>query len=127
MDGHHYLHLLSVFSPPHIKTSIPYSQALRVSRICSSGKDFRTHVSQMKEWFLARGYPEIVANNQIDKVIFDRDQSLKKNLESGIPFVTIYQSKVKELGTYFLFYMMMEKFKRLSHLLQSYLTEVREK
>ena len=52
----------------------------------------------MKEWFLARGYPEIVANNQIDKVIFDRDQSLKKNLESGIPFVTIYQPKVKELG-----------------------------
>ena len=52
----------------------------------------------MKEWFLARGYPEIVANNQIDKVVFGRDQSVKKNLESGIPFVTTYHPKVKELG-----------------------------
>ena len=56
------------------------------------------HVSHMKEWFLARGYPEIVVNNQIDKVVFGRDQSVKKNFESGIPFVTTYHSKVKELG-----------------------------
>ena len=52
----------------------------------------------MKEWFLARGYPEIVANNQIDKVVFGRDQSVKKNLESGIIFITIYHPKVKEFG-----------------------------
>ena len=51
----------------------------------------------MKEWFLARGYPEIVVNNQIDKVVFGRDQSVKKNLESGIPFVTTYHPEVKEL------------------------------
>ena len=52
----------------------------------------------MKEWFLASGYPEIVVNNQIDKIAFGRDQSVKKNLENGIPFVTIYDPKVKELG-----------------------------
>ena len=28
----------------------------------------------MKEWFLARGYPEKVVNNQIDQVVFGRDQ-----------------------------------------------------
>ena len=33
----------------------------------------------MKEWFPARGYPEIVVNNQIDKVVFGRDQPVKKN------------------------------------------------
>ena len=49
----------------------------------------------MKEWLLARGYPDIVVNNQIDKVAFGRDQSVKKNLESGIPFVTTYQPQVK--------------------------------
>ena len=48
----------------------------------------------MKEWFLAIGYPEIVANNQIDKVVFARDQSVKKNLASGVPFVTTYHPKV---------------------------------
>ena len=53
----------------------------------------------MEEWLLARGYSEIVANNQIDKVVFGRDQSVKKNLESGIPFITTYHPKVKtELG-----------------------------
>ena len=51
----------------------------------------------MKEWFLTRGYPEIVVSNEIDKVIFGRDQSIKKNLESGVPFVTTYHPKVKEL------------------------------
>ena len=49
----------------------------------------------MKEWLLARGYPDVVVNNQIDKVSFGRDQSVKKNLESGIPFVTAYQPQVK--------------------------------
>ena len=52
----------------------------------------------MKEWFLARGYPEIVVNNQLDKVVFGRDQSVKKNLKSGIHFITTYHPKVKELG-----------------------------
>ena len=55
------------------------------------------HVSYIKEWFLARGYPKIVVNNQIDKVVFGRHQSVKKNLESGIPFATTYHPKVKEL------------------------------
>ena len=52
-------------------------------------------VSHMKEWFLARDYPDIVVNNQIDKVVFGRDQSVEKNLESDIPFVTTYHSQVK--------------------------------
>ena len=131
-DGHQYLHYKSSHLTPYtLKTSMPYSQALRVSRMCLSQKDFKTNVSHMKEWFLARGYPEIVVNNQIDKVVFGRDQSVKKNLESDIPFVTTYHPKVKSLEkwlrTYFLFYTVIEKFKRFSHLPRLYLTEVREK
>ena len=87
-DGHQYLHYQSSH-PLH---------TLRVSRIYSSEKDFKTHLSQMKEWFLARGYLEIVVNNQIEKGVFGRDQCVQKNLESGIPFVTTYHPKVKELA-----------------------------
>ena len=73
----------------------------------------------MKEWFLARGYSEIVANNQIDKVVFGRDQSFEKDLASGVPFVTTYHPKVKELGKlirdllYFFILEKCEKSKRL--------------
>ena len=67
------------------------------NRICSSDKDFKTHVSHVEEWFLARGYTKIVVNNQIDKVVFGRDQSVKKNLKSGIPFVITYHPKLKSL------------------------------
>ena len=85
----------------------------------------------MKEWFLARRYPKIVVNNQIEKVVFGGDQPVKENLESGIPFVTTYHPRLKSLekwlGTYFLFYTVMEKFKSFSHFPQLYLTEVREK
>ena len=42
-DGHQYLHYKSSH-PEHIKNSIPYSQALGSSRICSSEKDFKGHV-----------------------------------------------------------------------------------
>ena len=93
-DGHQYLHYQSSY-PLHITNSIPYSQALRVSRICSSEKEIKTLIFHIKEYFLARGYPEIVVNNEIDKVVFGRDQSVKKNLESGIPFATTYHPKVK--------------------------------
>ena len=56
MDCHQYLLCLSSH-PLQIKTSMPYSQALKVSRSCSSENDLKTHVSCMKELFLARVYP----------------------------------------------------------------------
>ena len=49
-DGHQYLHYQS-FHPHHIRVSIQYYQALRISKICLSEKDFRAHICKMKEWF----------------------------------------------------------------------------
>ena len=39
---------------------------------------------------MARGYPEIVVNNQIDKIktFGQSDQSVKKTSGGGIPFLT---------------------------------------
>ena len=73
----------------------------------------------MKEWFLARGYPEIV--------VFGRGQSVTKNLTSSIPFVTTYHPNVKLIRDVLPFLYRMEKFKRFSQLLRSYLTELQEK
>ena len=54
----------------------------------------------MKEWFLGRGYPEIIVDNQIGKFVFGSDQSVRKNLESSILFVTTYHPNLKELGKF---------------------------
>ena len=69
-DGHQCLHYKSSH-PKHIKSSTPYSQALRLSRICSSEKNFRGHVDRMKEGFLARDCPENAVDEQI-KLFFVR-------------------------------------------------------
>ena len=85
-DGHQYLHY-KLSHPEHIKNSIPYSQALKLRRICSSEKVFKGHVDQLKEWFLARNYPKNVVNKHINKIIFGKSQPSRKNSENGIPFV----------------------------------------
>ena len=50
-DRHQYLYYTSSH-PYYTKRSIVYSQALRVSRICSFENDFIRHRNEMKSWFL---------------------------------------------------------------------------
>ena len=50
----------------------------------------------MKEWLLARGYPEIVVKDQIDKIVFGRGHSVIY-LESDIPVATTYHPRPKSL------------------------------
>ena len=49
-DRHQYLHNLCAH-PYHTKTLVAFSQALRISRLCSSEKDFEDHKEEMKSWF----------------------------------------------------------------------------
>ena len=119
-DGHQYLYY-QPSHPHHIKVSITYSQALRLSRICFSGKDFSAHICKMKEWFLARGYPESVVNDQFDKVVFCKTPSVRKSSENVIPFVSTYHPKVKGLGKlskiYSHFFIVTKDLRRAFHLL----------
>ena len=54
----------------HTKGSIVYSQSLRVSRVGSHEADFRKHTTEMKSWFLKRGYPNDVIQKERKKVKF---------------------------------------------------------
>ena len=56
-DTHSYLRFGSCH-PPHIKTGLPYSQFLRLRRICSDIKAFYTHALKMARDFCSRGYPQ---------------------------------------------------------------------
>jgi hypothetical protein len=51
---------LSYFSnhPKHLLKSLPYSQGMRIRRICSSEFEFEKHLTDMNLKFLKRGYPE---------------------------------------------------------------------
>ena len=55
-DAHNYL-LFSSAHPRSCKSSIPYSQFLRVRRICSDIEDYDKNVTMLGTEFLKRGYP----------------------------------------------------------------------
>ena len=54
-DTHQLLHFTSCH-PFHTKKGIPYSQALRLRRSCSSEEQFDHRCSELKAWLLKRGY-----------------------------------------------------------------------
>ena len=89
-------------------------------------KGFQNACFSCEGMVLARVYPKTVVSNQIHEVVFSSDHSVKKNLKSGIPFVTTYHPKVKELGK-LIRELLILKFKRFFHLLRSHLTQMRDK
>ena len=54
--------------PRSLKESIPYSQVLRVKRICFTNSKFEAHINAIKDQFVKRGYQKNLIENQIDKV-----------------------------------------------------------
>ena len=80
-DKHQYLHYTSTH-PDHTKGSIVFSQALRISRICSNKTDFERHLSDMESWFQARGYPKHLVLKEMRKVRFNKENSNTKQSES---------------------------------------------
>ena len=58
-DSHSYL-LYSSSHPSHDKNSIPYSQLLRLRRLCSEDSDFSLKSEEMCHFFDKRGYPAFV-------------------------------------------------------------------
>ena len=69
-DSHSYLQYESSH-PLSTKNSIPYSQFLRLRRLCSDQEEFEEKCSEMAEFFTARHYPHDVidrARKQVESV-----------------------------------------------------------
>ena len=96
-DRHQYLHYTST-QPEHNKRSVVSSQTLRISRLCSEENDFKNYKSQMKSWFLKRGCPEKLIENEMRKVKFGKERIKKAKGVKGIPFVVTYHPQLKNLG-----------------------------
>ena len=101
-DGQTFLNINSEYTKS-LKNSIPYSQALRIKRICSNKKDFDHHSRDMTEKFLKQGYDQKLFDEQleeIDKLVRD-DLLQKKDKEQQdpkcIPWILTYSRFLSNL------------------------------
>lgn len=92
-DAHNYL-LHSSSHPPKCKDSIPYSQLLRLRRICSSEEDFKSNSQTMAEYFAERDYPETTIQDAVRRVSdIERTTALEPSVhddQDRIPLVIAY-------------------------------------
>ena len=95
-DTHQYLSSNSCH-PKQCTTSIPYSQAIRLRRICSRREDFERRTNQLRAHLLVCGHDLQSVNIQIQKASrIPRDKALQfcsqqqKQRHYRVPVVTIY-------------------------------------
>ena len=66
-DSHSYLDYNSSHNPS-TKNSIPFSQFLRLRRICSDNSDFNTKAEEMTQFFAKRNYPTAITNQALARI-----------------------------------------------------------
>ena len=87
-DSHNYL-LYSSEHPRHLLKGIPYSQFLRVRRICSNITDYRKNALMLATHFIRRGYPKYLIERAYHRAeLLDRDTLIEKNSPTKIAQTT---------------------------------------
>jgi hypothetical protein len=103
-DSHSYL-LYDSAHPQRCKDSIPYSQFLRVKRICSLESDFKEHILKFTSFFMCRGYPMKLLQEAATRVMsLDRNELLKEtenekdnNNNTNVFLITTYNPNYHQL------------------------------
>ena len=81
-DIHQYLDATSCH-PNHCKTSIAFSQALRLNRICSEPSDFDVRCNDLESWLIKRGYDQnFIRKKVLDARRFKRQDLLNREKKS---------------------------------------------
>ena len=95
-DTFNFLHYDSCH-PRHSTNSIPYSQFLRIRRICTEEDDFKRHCLQRASHFLRRGYPKELlvkafakAQDQDRMSLLFKNNSVDKQEKGNHILVTTY-------------------------------------
>ncbi len=84
-DSHSYL-LYESCHPKHIMASIPYSQFLRIRRICTNWTDFLSNALALVNYLTARHYPIAEVLDSLVKVNkIDRESALKGSTNKQAP------------------------------------------
>ena len=98
-DTHQFLHYTSAH-PYHTKKSVVFSQAPRLSQLCTFEKDFESHMAGMKQWFAKSDYPQNFTNLETNKVKFSYvEKKYNNNKGKGVPFMVTFQPLLKPLGS----------------------------
>ena len=79
-DTHQYLHASSCHVY-HSKKSIPYSQALRLNRICSVNSSYDKRCNELEIWLRERGYSDKLVRQQILKARTHKRKDLLNNMK----------------------------------------------
>ena len=103
-DTHQFLEATSCH-PTHCKKSIPYSQALRLNRICSENAEFDKRCNELEGWLIKRGYSEkLVRSKVLEARSFKRKDLLyrekserKEKITFNLTFHPAFQSLYKVL------------------------------
>jgi len=80
-DSHNYL-LFESAHPGHLKSSLPFSQLLRIRRICTQISDFDKNATLIGQHFLRRHYPEDLV---IEAILKTRRMNRDELLHPPIP------------------------------------------
>ena len=77
-DTHQYIHAKSCHRSS-TKRAIPYSQAVRIKRICSDEGILKERLLNLESWLLKRGYLSDVVHPEIERVhLTSRDVLFQK-------------------------------------------------
>ena len=100
-DTNQYL-LPSSCHPPHVTKSIPYSQALRIRRICSTDKSLKKRLGQLKNNLKKGVTNKILSRKVLTKLITSPGAayfSTKKNRNVKEPLVSSHTIPVYETAS----------------------------
>ena len=88
-DTHSYLNYESS-QPTRCKNSIPYSQFLRMRRICSDERDFEIKSKEMSAFFRNRGYPSQIIKQARDRVsVIPHEDLIPEQVDAAVEQNTI--------------------------------------
>ena len=95
-DTNNYLHYDSAHHPG-CKKSLPYSQFLRIRRICQDEEQFKIHAEKMTNTFIAKGYPKKLVQEALIKA---QEKNRETLLEPRLPPVGEKEFPLVSVSTY---------------------------